>query len=256
MKIPLKLLTVLLLLATRALCASEHVPEFTAYYEAKVNFIPATLKMQLNLSPVPDTTDQYQLQLKGKSFIGKYRETSLFTGKECHYKTSHHEFFASGFGIKRTYTTDFNWTQLTSHFTKKKEAYDFAIQENTLDELGFYLGIRCQLKAGKTDFHLNIVRRGKLGNEHYKVIEEGNVETPVGVFHALKVRRIREDQADDSIRETDFWVAPKLDYLPIKMVHVENKSLRGTVKLTGVVIPALGINLMEDEDPKRKPGRP
>ena len=61
-------------------------------------------------------------------------------------------------------------------------------------------------------------------------IKQGNetVKTAYGTFDTIKVVM----KHDKPGRETIFWLAPKLDFLPVKVSHVDKKTSYGLL-LTG-----------------------
>ena len=61
--------------------------------------------------------------------------------------------------------------------------------------------------------------------EARKFVKQGNekVTTSYGTFDTMKVV-LKHDKPG---RETIFWLAPKLDYLPVKVTHVDKKTSYG-----------------------------
>ena len=57
----------------------------------------------------------------------------------------------------------------------------------------------------------------KLGNEQVKI--------PAGTFNTVKVRVVRTGNK----RETEFWLAKEIDYLPVKIRHREKDDVITTV---------------------------
>ena len=66
--------------------------------------------------------------------------------------------------------------------------------------------------------------------EARKFVRQGSesVKTNYGTFDTIKVA-IKHDKPG---RETIFWLAPKLDYLPVKVTHLDKKNSYGLL-LTG-----------------------
>ena len=66
--------------------------------------------------------------------------------------------------------------------------------------------------------------------EARKFVKQGSesIKTDYGTFDTIKVVM----KHDKPGRETIFWLAPKLDYLPVKVSHVDKKTSYGLL-LTG-----------------------
>ena len=111
---------------------------------------------------------------------------------------------------------------------KDKESRSFAWKAGVLDELNAELQIREDLKNGslKSTYYLADAKEV----EALKFVRQGSesVKTNYGTFDTIKVA-IKHDKPG---RETIFWLAPKLDYLPVKVTHLDKKNSYGLL-LTG-----------------------
>lgn len=108
--------------------------------------------------------------------------------------------------------------------TQKKETpRSFTWQPNSLDELNAEVQIREDLIHGKlkSSYPLTDAK----GIEQRQFIKDGNeqVQTPYGTFDTIKVRM----QHSKPQRNTIFWLAPKLNYLPVKITHNDDKTSYG-----------------------------
>lgn len=127
-----------------------------------------------------------------------------------------------------TMNIKFNRSANTITTSKNKENHSFAWKSGVLDELNAELQIREDLKSSglKSTYWLADAREV----EARKFIKQGNeqVKTNYGTFDTIKVVM----KHDKPGRETIFWLAPKLDYLPVKVTHEDKKTSYGLL-LTG-----------------------
>lgn len=115
---------------------------------------------------------------------------------------------------------NFNPTAKTIKTAKDKEARTFAWQSGVLDELNAELQVREDIKNGslKSTYYLADAKEV----EPRKFVKQGSesIKTNYGTFDTIKVVM----KHDKPGRETIFWLAPKLDYLPVKVSHVDKKT--------------------------------
>ena len=112
---------------------------------------------------------------------------------------------------------------------KDDKKRSFAWQAGVLDELNAELQVREDLKNGNTLQPRYYISDAK-GVDERRFIKQGteSIKTSYGTFNTIKVVL----QHSKPERNTVFWLAPKLDYLPVKVTHNDGKSSYGLL-LTG-----------------------
>lgn len=122
-----------------------------------------------------------------------------------------------------TLSINFNSGSKLINTQKDEQARSFAWQAGVLDELNAELQIREDLKANtlKAQYFLADAK----GIDERRFVKQGNetVKTSYGTFNTIKVVM----QHDRPERNTIFWLAPQLDYLPVKVSHNDGKSSYG-----------------------------
>ena len=90
------------------------------------------------------------------------------------------------------------------------------------------------LDAGKRDVAYPIADGGKL--KRYRLFEAGRepLETKVGHFETIIIKRERRSGK----RETRFWCAPALGFLPVKIEHKERDGTLIVLEIDEVSFPA------------------
>ncbi len=128
-----------------------------------------------------------------------------------------------------TMNINFNPSNKTISTQKDDQKRSFAWQAGVLDELNAELQVREDLKNGNTLQTRYFIADAKAIDER-RFVKQGteNVKTSYGTFSTIKVVLLH----DKPERNTIFWLAPKLDYLPVKVTHNDGKSSYGLL-LTG-----------------------
>lgn len=122
-----------------------------------------------------------------------------------------------------TMSIKFNPSAKTITTSKDKENKSFAWKAGVLDELNAELQIREDLKGSGLKSNYLLADAKEI--ESRKFIKQGSekIKTNYGTFDTVKVVM----KHDKPGRETIFWLAPKLDYLPVKVTHQDKKSSYG-----------------------------
>lgn len=119
----------------------------------------------------------------------------------------------------RTRTINFNPSTKMIN-TKDKKERSFAWKAGVLDELNAELQVREDLKKGALKAQYYIADAKEV--EGRKFVRQGNeqVKTAAGTYNTVKVVM----QHSDKNRQTVFWLAPQLDYLPVKVTHKDEDA--------------------------------
>lgn len=119
-----------------------------------------------------------------------------------------------------TMSIKFNPNTKTINTNKSNKARSFAWKAGALDELNAELQVREDLKGSGLKSSYLIADAKGLDTRHF--VKQGNesVKTSYGTFDTIKVVLTHDNKTKQSI----FWLAPKLDYLPVKMSHQDGKT--------------------------------
>lgn len=114
-------------------------------------------------------------------------------------------------GIGRTHTVQFNGTKITS--TYKGKTTNLTSNSQAYDELSLETQIRQELLNNKFTGSYQLVKKTSIETAKFKKSGSVQISTPAGNYTAIKIDRIH----DDNTRKTSFYLAPQLQYLPIKV---------------------------------------
>ena len=150
-------------------------------------------------------------------------ETSKFTLNNGQISSSSFSRTSKVLVHNNTMRINFNPSTKLINTKKDDKSRSFAWRSGVLDELNAELQLREDLKKGtlKSNYYLADAKE----IEARKFVKQGNekVTTSYGTFDTMKVV-LKHDKPG---RETIFWLAPKLDYLPVKVTHVDKKTSYG-----------------------------
>ncbi|OXL18244.1 DUF3108 domain-containing protein [Psychrobacter sp. DAB_AL32B] len=132
-------------------------------------------------------------------------------------------------GIGRTHKLDFNPSskKVVSNYRGKSTTMTMAQQ--AFDDLSLEVQIRQDLLNGKFSGNYYMAKHDKIEKTPFKKSGNTKITVPAGTFDTVRVDRIH----DDNSRSTSFWLAPSLDYLPVKVSQI-NDGKKMDLELTKV----------------------
>ena len=116
---------------------------------------------------------------------------------------------------------DFDWQKNLVSIDDKKHPWQLELEPGTLDKLVYQISLMKDLKRGIKSIDYRIADGGKLKTYHITVLGKETITTPMGHIETIKLTRHREKPSD---RETTLWCAPALNYLPVKLEHIEDDT--------------------------------
>ncbi|MGS0681947.1 DUF3108 domain-containing protein [Shewanella sp. 125m-7] len=113
------------------------------------------------------------------------------------------------------------------HSRYKEERAQFPYDSELFDPLMVQLQFRLDMEAHKDELHYTMVKEGEVDDYAFKIIGKERVNIDSGSYQTIKFEVIRESKK----RQTFFWMAPELSYLPIRLTHFEKGSKQLDIKL-------------------------
>ena len=132
-------------------------------------------------------------------------------------------------GVGRTHKLDFNPSskKVVSNYRGKSTTMNMAQQ--AFDDLSLEVQIRQDLLNGKFSGNYYMAKKDKIEKTPFKKSGNTKVTVPAGTFDTVRVDRVHYDNS----RSTSFWLAPSLDYLPVKVSQI-NDGKKMDLELTKV----------------------
>lgn len=226
------LVIALCLFFSASLLAAESLPDFEANYRVEVNGIQAGELIQ-SLSSEAGDMRRFHTRTRARGVFALFRsdvieESSLWSYHDGHIRPYLYRYSRTGGKKDKQLRLDFDWTANQVHIDDEEYPWDLKLQPGTLDKMVYQLQIMHDLAEDTTQLKYLIAEGGML--KTYVIHVEGveTIRTPLGDIEAIKLTRERDA---DSGRQTTLWCAPELNYLPIKLEHIEKDDSRFTAVL-------------------------
>ncbi len=200
-----------LVFMTFSVLASEKPKPFTATYETSFSGLPITAVRSLkNLD-----NGQQELRFTAKSWLASIEEFSHFTwSKEGNLVPQLYEYHREGLGRDRHAVLSFDWEDNKVTNNVQNKPWVMELPELALDKLSYQEQLRRDLINDKPAMRYAVADGGRIKHYLFKTMGEEVLETPIGKFHTIKVKRVREKNNN---RITYLWLAKDWNYLLIRI---------------------------------------
>lgn len=132
-------------------------------------------------------------------------------------------------GVGRTHNLSFNAGKKQVASTYKGKTINLNMAQQAFDDLSLEVQIRQELLNGKFSGNYYMAKKDKIEKTPFRKSGNTKITVPAGTFDTVRVDRVH----DDNSRSTSFWLAPSLDYLPVKVSQI-NDGKKMDLELTKV----------------------
>ena len=190
--------------------------DYSAQYEttARGNSLKLNRKLEQN------GDGSYTLTNGGKIMVVGFHEMSVFSVDGTAIVPKSYVYQGTGL-INRRREVHFTPGSDTIRSLYKEQWYDLPYKEGTLDRMSQQEQVRLFLLNDPTpreDINITVADGKRVKDYQLRYVGEETIDTPMGSLETLHFERVH----DDPDRKSDTWVAPSLDYLMVKTVHVED----------------------------------
>lgn len=226
----------LMLLLLSSMSIAQGLDDYSAHYQIEMNGLQAG-ELTQQLETLTDGLHRFRSVTKAKGLVAVFRrdtvkETSLWTLTKQQIIPHQYLYQRSGGKKDKYLRMDFDWQQNSVHIDDKVHPWDLEIDPKTLEKHIYQVQLRLDLLQDPTKqvFNYAIADGGRI--KHYQIerLEPETISTPLGKIATVKFKRQR-DRDSDKDRETTLWCAPELDYLPVKLEHIEKDGTKFTAIL-------------------------
>lgn len=119
----------------------------------------------------------------------------------------------------------------------------FPVSNDLHDTLGFTVAIMYDLKMGKRSITYAIAKKRKIDNYQLEFLKEENLETNTGTIQTLKMEYFDQKKK----KRVTIWCAPEMDYLPIKILNINNNGDENLLRLTHFNNKPVHLSVDEEE---------
>lgn len=233
---------------------AQPLEDYSATYQIEVNGIAAG-ELTQQLETLTDGLHRFRSASKAKGIFAMFKrdsvkETSLWTMAEQQIKP--HQYLYQHIGGKKDkyLRMDFDWQNAQIQIDDKVYPWELAIEQDTLEKHVYQVQLRLDLQKqpDQTVFHYVIADGGHVKHYQIEKLEPEVISTPLGDIQTVKLKRQR-DRDSKKDRETTLWCAPELNYLPIKVEHLEKDGTRFTALLRTLEGMSVAARSQRDQSP-------
>lgn len=208
----------LLVAVPQASAADEHTS--LRPYSAQYKTTARGMALKLNRKLEENGDGSYTLTNGGKIMVVGFHEMSVFSVDGTAIVPKSYVYQGTGL-INRRREVHFTPDSDTIRSLYKEQWYDLPYEKGTLDRMSQQEQVRLFLlndPTPKEDISITVADGKRVKDYQLRYVGEETIETPMGTLDTLHFERVH----DDPDRSSDTWVAPSLDYLMVKTVHVED----------------------------------
>lgn len=132
-------------------------------------------------------------------------------------------------GVGNTHSTKFNNSAKSVVSTYKGKSTTLKMSSQAYDDLSLEAQIRQELINGRFSGNYHLVKKTQIESTQFKKSGSSKITVPAGTYDVIRIDRVHHDKN----RATSFWVAPSLNYLPVK-VSQTNDGKTISMELTKV----------------------
>ncbi|MCB1877644.1 MAG: DUF3108 domain-containing protein [Chromatiales bacterium] len=121
----------------------------------------------------------------------------------------------------RNATVNFDWQTQSALSNSRGKVRTIELSPGALDKFLVRLALSLDLQDGRDTLSYQVADGGKLKEYRFTRAGEETIETALGEITAIKVKAGEFDRKYG----TTFWLAPKYDYLPVRVERTERGAL-------------------------------
>ncbi len=187
--------------------------EFKADYKF---LMPFKGKAERTLNKLEDGS--WLLTNNVSSRLIKVRESSQFNWQRALPIPTEYQYSLNSLVKSKNEGARFDYASNKVYSSFSTEEAEYELVDGLIDRLSYQTALRMDLMKGGTTFSYQVADKRGPRELKFEVLGEELVETDLGTFNTVKVKRVRKP---DSKRETLFWLAKDWDYLLIRLSHAE-----------------------------------
>lgn len=207
----------LLALLTPAVHAFELLP-FSASYTADFQNAPFSGTAERSLTRLRE--GGWELRFEASMLVASFSESSRFKEEHGVPVPLSYQYSRSGMGSSRSVEQDFDWSSRQILGVRKGKPYRVPLHRGLLDRSTYQIALQQDVARGKTAMTYQVLDEAEVETYDFRVLNEENVRTRVGLVRAVKVERVRDP--GQSRRRTTLWFAPEWNYLLVRLHQREN----------------------------------
>jgi len=183
----------------------------------------------------------YNSQTITKGLVSVFRkdkisEQTLISDVDGTPRPVSYQYIHKGSKKNRNRSISFDWKNKIAHTNSRGHKDQFSITDDVIDGFSLQLRIMDDLDEGKTKLEYNTIYKGQLKPYTFEMLGKELIETTVGKFNSIKIKRTRKNGK----RTTIMWLATELHYLPVKIQHIEKDGTDFSLTISQISGPITG----------------
>ncbi len=207
------------------------IPNTVSANSKYIDYVNATFYVQLN-NKLTEGENRLRIKRDGNTYSIDFildhwmvnaSQSAVFESDGCKvhpikYKSTSKQPFKD----KQNQTISFNWNTNKAKYKSDDGNKSFELNSPTYDPISLFFEARCELMKGRKEFSYNVIRKGSLKTQNFRVVGSETINTDQGEYETLIVERVRSNKK----RRTRLYVAPELGYLIVRIEHQESSLLK------------------------------
>ena len=157
-------------------------------------------------------------------------ETSHFSVVDGLPRSLLYSYTHTGGGDNKPQSIRFDWNNKTAHSSHGDQHKTLPLESGICDRLLAQLLVSLDAAHGHFDDTYRVLDHSEMQTYRLHEVGQKKLKTPAGEFDTVEVARKDEKKN----RTTSFWLAPKLDYLPVQMQQTESGKATISLVLTDI----------------------
>ncbi|WP_066800497.1 DUF3108 domain-containing protein [Moraxella oblonga] len=187
---------------------------FTATYAVKADGKSGTATRTLTKNG-----NNYNYTVKGSAGgIASINQSANFSLSNGKILPSNATMSVKVLGVGNTHSVQFNNNAKTVASTYKGKTENLKMTAQAYDDLSLESQIRQEMINGKFSGTYHLVKKKAIETTKFKKSGKSTLTVPAGTYEVIRIDRVHEDND----RATSFWVAPSLNYVPVKVSQINN----------------------------------
>ena len=202
----------------------SHPQSFVAVYTAKLKQADGQLSMTLKKED--GELYSYELTTKPGGFWriiidGSIWQKSTFTIEDDLLRSQTYELIDTIRSKTRKSRASFDWENslITGHY--KDRAIKLPLTGNFIDKVSLQIAIIMDTRRGIDQSEYHILDKDKIQVVQINRNSSAIINVPFGKFEAIEINR----SSPNSNRINTLWLAPELDYIPVKITQEEDGKI-------------------------------
>ena len=210
-----------LLISSGAYAADTHIPLYHASYSVSRNDFRVGVA-EFTLARSPDGNYSYKsvtqpTGLAALFFSDVITESSQFTLRDGKPESLRYEYSHSSSSHDRSEQISFDWDKHIAISRDGKKHRNITIEPGIYDRALAQLAVSLDIAGGKLADSYRVLDHNEISEYRMQRGDDTRLRTESGTYQVIKVARKDAKKK----RTTTFWLAPKLDYLPVQIEQSE-----------------------------------